>query len=151
MKYAPLVKNIATYFFNINCNVELDDLIQEGWHGLLMAYKKYDPTKGVSLGAYAQRYIFGRIYRSLLGTKNLQYQKKIILLECSEKVIDKHQTAEEFILHLYDHIHSQYNHTEQSLLNLYFQNFKKTEILKTLKITSDFYDNVIIHFRNNFD
>ncbi len=118
---------------------------------MLMAYKKYDPSKGVSLGAFAHRYIFGRIYRSLLGTKNLQYNKKIILLETIEKVIDVKTNSDEFGFHIHDFITARYNYLEQQMLMLVFQNFKKTEIIKELKITADFYDDIIQDFRNNFE
>jgi len=135
----------------MNQQVELDDCIQEGWHGMMMAYHRYDPTKGVSLGAFAQRYVFGRIYRSLLGTKNLQHNKKIMLIDNSEKIKDNKHNNEEFILLLYDHIMNKYNMIETQILTLVFQNYKKTEILKQMKITGDYFDSIIQDFRNNFE
>lgn len=134
----------------MNAHVELEDCIQEGWHGMMMAFHRYDPTKGVSLGAFAHRYIFGRIYRSLLGTKNLQHNKKMILLECSEKVKDDRQDSDEFIMHLYDHIMSRYNILETQVLTMFFQNYKKTEIVRITKITGEAFDILIQDFKNNF-
>jgi len=135
----------------MNQQVELEDCIQEGWHGMMMAYHRYDPSKGVSLGAFAQRYVFGRIYRSLLGTKNLQHNKKIMLIDNSEKIKDTKHNNEEFILLLYDHIMNKYNMIETQILTLVFQNYKKTEILKQMKITGDYFDSIIQDFRNNFE
>jgi len=118
---------------------------------MMMAYHRYDPSKGVSLGAFAQRYVFGRIYRSLLGTKNLQHNKKIMLIDNSEKIKDTKHNNEEFILLLYDHIMNKYNMIETQILTLVFQNYKKTEILKQMKITGDYFDSIIQDFRNNFE
>lgn len=151
LRYAPLVKNIATYFYQMNQNVELEDCIQEGWHGLLMAYKKYDASRGVSLGAFAHRYIFGRIYRSLLGTKNLQNNKRMILLESSDKILDNNQIKEDFLLDLYDYILSNYQPHQREILIMVLQNYKKTEIIQQLKISTDLYDQVLMHFKNNYD
>jgi DNA-directed RNA polymerase specialized sigma subunit len=117
---------------------------------MMMAFNRFDPTKGVSLGAFAQRYIFGRIYRSLLGTKNLQHNKKMILLESSEKIKDQKQENDEFLLHLYDHIMSKYNVLETQVLTMFFQNYKKTEIIRIAKITTDQFDLIIQDFKNNF-
>jgi RNA polymerase sigma factor (sigma-70 family) len=150
LKYYPLVKNIANYFHGLNAGVELDDCVQEGFVGLLMAMRKYDPNKGVSLGAFANRYIFGRIYRSLLGTKNLIHNKKIILLDLSNKIIDKKSETEDFTAHLYDYIMSHYNETETKVLDLIFQNYKKSEIIKIVNVTNDFYDDLLTHFKANF-
>lgn len=150
LNYGPLVKKIALYFHQINSYAELEDLIQEGWHGLLMAVKKYDPSKGVSLGAYATRYIFGRIYRSLLGTKNLQHNKKMVLLESSENIIDKKSETNEMPAMIYDHICNKYSADEAMILKMIFSNYKKCEIIRQMKITSEFYDNLLEDFKNNF-
>lgn len=148
--YTPLVKKIALYFHQLNTNTELEDCIQEGWHGMLMAAKKYDPSKGVSLGAYATRYIFGRIYRSLLGTKNLQHNKKILLLDVTDNIIDTKQENDEIVKLIYDHIRSKYNAEEAIILEMIFNNYKKYEIIRQMKITSEFYDNLLEDFKNNF-
>lgn len=150
LNYAPLVKKIALYFYQINSYAELEDLIQEGWHGMLMAAKKYDPNKGVSLGAYATRYIFGRIYRSLLGTKNLQHNKKMILLESSDNIIDKKTEVSDVPNMIYDYIYTKYPAEEAMILKMVFNNYKKCEIIRQMKITSEFYDNLLEDFKNNF-
>ncbi len=150
LKYLPLVKNIASYFFNVNTGVEIEDLYQEGFIGLLMAKKRYDPSKNVSLGAFAHRYIFGRIYRSLLGTKNLQYNKKIMLMDLPETIVDARKNTEEYMFELYDSLLAKYNMQEVEMLEMTFQNYKKCEIIKKVKVTGAYYDSIIIDFRNNF-
>jgi RNA polymerase sigma factor for flagellar operon FliA len=147
LKYTPLVKNIANYFFNINSGVELDDCIQEGFVGLLMAKKRYDSSTGVSLGAFAQRYIFGKIYRSLLGTKNLQHNKKIILMNFSDNIVDKRKNIDEYYFELFDSLMVNFDELKYQVLQLILHNYKKNEILKQLKITKEFYDKVIDEFK----
>lgn len=151
LKYAPLVKSIANYFYQLNNGVSYEDLVQEGWVGLLMARKKWQPDYGVTLGSFAQTYIFGRIYRSLLGTKNLIHNKKIILMELSDKIIDVRNTKHEFLLELYDYIDANYKIEQANVLKLVFQNYRKGEILKSCSITSEEYDSLIDHFNSNFD
>ncbi len=148
MKYEPLVKNIASYFSKMNSSIELEDAIQEGWYGLLMAKKRFDPSKNVSLGAFARLYIFGRIYRSLIGTKRLQHERKILLLDIPEKIEDKQNETEEFVILLQDHINFHYTILEIDILIMVIQNYKKSEITKKYKITNEFYDELLLDFKN---
>jgi RNA polymerase sigma factor (sigma-70 family) len=148
LKYEPLVKNIASYFSKMNSSIELEDAIQEGWYGLLMAKKRFDPSKNVSLGAFARLYIFGRIYRSLIGTKRLQHERKILLLDIPEKIEDKQNETEEFVILLQDHINFHYTILEIDILIMVIQNYKKSEITKKYKITNEFYDELLLDFKN---
>lgn len=113
-----------------------------------MAKKRYDPSKGVSLGAFAQLYIFGRIYRSLVGTKKLQHERKILLLDIPEKIEDKQNEIEEFVILLQDHINFHYTIFEIDILTMVIQNYKKSEITKKYKITNEFYDELLLDFKN---
>lgn len=149
-KYTPLVKSIANYFYALNNNVELEDLIQEGYIGLLMAIRRYDKKKNVTLGAFANRYIFGRIYRSLLGTKNLIHNKKILLMELSDKIIDN-RDQQVFLIDLYDFIDSRYADFEAEALKMFLQNYSKSEIFKKTKITSEDLNAILDDFKNNFE
>lgn len=150
IKYTPLVKSIANYFHTLNTNVELEDLIQEGYIGLLMAIRRYDNKKNVTLGAFANRYIFGRIYRSLLGTKNLIHNKKILLMELSDKIID---TKDEhvFLIDLYDFIENRYADFEAEALKMHLQNYSKSEIFKKTKLSSEQFNVILDDFKQNFE
>lgn len=150
IKYTPLVKSIANYFHTLNNNVEVEDLVQEGYIGLLMAIKRYDNTKNVSLGAFANRYIFGRIYRSLLGTKNLIHNKKILLMELSDKIIDP-KDEHVFLIDLYDFIETRYADYEAEALRMYLQNYSKSEIFKKTKLTSEQFNVILDDFKQNFE
>jgi len=123
--------------------------VQEGFVGLMMAYKKYNPNRGVSLGAFASRYIFGRIYRSLVGTKNLIHNKKILLMELSDKIIDK-KNDHEFLTELQDHLNSKFTPDQIEILRMFFDNYKKNEILRKFKITSDEFDRLTQEFYESF-
>lgn len=114
-----------------------------------MARKRFDSSTGVSLGAFAQRYIFGRIYRSLLGTKNLQHNKKILLMDFSDNIIDKRPNVDEYYFELFDSLMATFDAAKYEVLQLILHNYKKGEILKQLKITSEFYDKVINEFREH--
>ena len=150
LKFTPLVKNIASYFHALNETTQLDDLIQEGFVGLLMAYKRWDKTKGINLGAFASRYIFGRIYRSLLGTKNLLHNKKIILLDLHNKVLDEKQKYFEFLTDIFDFISENFEPKEALVLELTIKGYKKGEILRIANATSVDYDAILNQFRDKF-
>jgi RNA polymerase sigma factor (sigma-70 family) len=150
LKYYPLVKNIASYFYKLNSGVELEDLIQEGWIGLLLGLKKYDKDRNISLGAYCNKYIFGRIYRSQLGTRNLQHNKKMILMELSDKVIDTRGDPFEEI-NFYDFIENTYPPLVSDVLKMLYQNHKKSEIMKKHGLGLDEYNKIIEDFSSNFE
>lgn len=54
-KYEPLVRSVA--LSSRYAGVDTVDLLQSGRYGFLVALKKYDPTKGASLGGYAKFYV----------------------------------------------------------------------------------------------
>lgn len=57
--YRPLVESVARKF--LGTGEPLDDLVQEGYLGLLSALEYYDPTKGVRFSTYATHFIGGAI------------------------------------------------------------------------------------------
>ena len=151
LKYYPLVKNIASYFYKLNSGVELEDLIQEGWIGLLTGIKKYDPERNISIGAFCNKYIFGRIFRSLLGTKNLLHNKKIILMDLSNKILDKHQSAQHAEIHFWDYVENTYDKLSADVFRMIYNNYKKTEIMKKHGLTNEQYNNIVEQFTKDFD
>lgn len=149
MKYTPLVKNIANYFYSLNSGVEHEDLVQEGFVGLLMAEKKYNPCRGVSLGAFASTYIFGRIYRSLLGTKNLIHNKKMRLLELTDNIECK-GNDHQFLTELSDFIETKYPNYRGEALKLFISGHKKAEIIRQFAMQSQEFDDLINGFVQEF-
>lgn len=75
-----LVANIALKYKN--CGIELDDLIQEGNYGLMLAADKWDYTKGITFSTYATFWIRKYVLRAINENKRafgvpLQYQEMI--------------------------------------------------------------------------
>lgn len=71
LKYGPLVTSIALYFFRLNRDKKLEwvDVYQTAWVGFLKAARRYKSNLGVTLGAYARTWVWGAVYRSILGSR----------------------------------------------------------------------------------
>ena len=66
MKYAPLIKYIATRIAaRLPMHIEIQDLINSGVLGLMDAIQKFDPAKEVKFETYAEYRIKGSILDSL--------------------------------------------------------------------------------------
>lgn len=135
----------------MNSGVELDDLVQEGWVGLLTGIKRYDSNRNISLGAFVHKYIFGRIFRSLLGTKNLLHNKKIILLELSDNIIDKNNDFATAQIDFWDYVENSMDETSVQVIKMHYQNYKKSEILRLCKISNEQYISILNEFDTYFD
>lgn len=135
----------------MNSGVELDDLVQEGWVGLLTGIKRYDSNRNISLGAFVHKYIFGRIFRSLLGTKNLLHNKKIILLELSDNIIDKNNDFATAQIDFWDYVENSMDETSVQVIKMHYQNYKKSEILRVCKISNEQYASILNEFDTYFD
>ena len=65
-RLAPLVRRLAHRLkATLPANVEVDDLIQYGWLGLIEAVKRYQPLPGVEIEAFAAPRIRGAMYDGL--------------------------------------------------------------------------------------
>lgn len=60
-KYTPLVKKAAAKYV-LKYGIEWDDLIQEGYLALIIAARKFEPERGVPLGAYLKSQIFQSLW-----------------------------------------------------------------------------------------
>lgn len=60
-KYTPLVHKIARQYASEDSAIDTDDLLQEGFLGLLMAIRKHEPDRGACLYSLAERYIRSQI------------------------------------------------------------------------------------------
>ena len=59
---------------------DLDDLFQVGCIGLIRAYKNYDISQSTKFTTYAYPYIFGEIYKYVLGNKNIKLTPELAKL-----------------------------------------------------------------------
>ncbi len=64
-----VIKIAMEYYYKVFAN--LTDLVQEGNIGLLMAIKKYDPSKGIRLASYAQFWIRAYMLKFLLNSYSM--------------------------------------------------------------------------------
>lgn len=68
LAHEQLVVKIASQY-HTHTHTEMDDLIQQGWLGLLKAAKKWDSEKRVTFGAYARLWIKGSVYRYVFAKR----------------------------------------------------------------------------------
>lgn len=116
-----------------------------------MALRRYDSNRGISLGAFANRWIFGRIYRSLMGTQNLLHNRKIQTMDLNDKVIDYQNLIDAHRIDLFEQIDSMTDKLASSVLRMVFMNYKRSEILKVNKISLDQYNQILTDFKETFD
>jgi RNA polymerase sigma-32 factor len=64
-----VIKIAMDYYYKVFCN--LSDLIQEGNIGLMLAVKKYNPSKGIRFPSYAQFWIRAYMLKYLLNTYSM--------------------------------------------------------------------------------
>ncbi|OGS17009.1 MAG: hypothetical protein A2219_01620 [Elusimicrobia bacterium RIFOXYA2_FULL_50_26] len=62
-QYAPLVKAIASKYRNYG--IPMDDLIQEGYIGILDAWQRYDSGKGAKFSTYASFWVKKKMIEAL--------------------------------------------------------------------------------------
>lgn len=70
--YAPMLRRIAGYFYKRwRGMVEYDELVSEGWVGLILAVARFDPTRGLKFEAHANLRITWAMKDGLRKTHNL--------------------------------------------------------------------------------
>ena len=57
----PTIYKLAHKFARNHKSNDFDDLVQEGYEGLLKAYEKYDPNAGCAFSSYAYQWIFAHL------------------------------------------------------------------------------------------
>ena len=83
LQFRPLVQKQARQFFTQN--VPLEDLVQEGFLGLMHGIDQYDPTRGVKLITYATHHIDGHL-RHFLRDRTQIIKEPAWLQEMAQKV-----------------------------------------------------------------
>lgn len=68
LAHEQLVVKIAAQYHH-DKHTDIDDLIQQGWLGLLKAAAKWDDTKNVTFGAYARLWVKGSIFRYVFARR----------------------------------------------------------------------------------
>jgi len=87
----PLVEAIAVQVLrSVGRMGELDDLVAAGREGLLAAARRFDPTRGVPFGAYANRRVRGAIIDSVRQQSSLPRRayERLAALEAAALVSD---------------------------------------------------------------
>lgn len=81
-----IVYTIANKFY-IACNniIEKEDLIQEGFTGLIIAVEKYDPNndKKAAFITYAVAWIYNKIYKLVCGTSSREQGNNTLNNKCT--------------------------------------------------------------------
>lgn len=67
--------------------VDLRDLVQTGWTGFLSGLKRYDPTRGITVGAYCTVWVRGAIHRSVFK-KRAVWEAAIFYGDLKESKLD---------------------------------------------------------------
>ena len=83
LQFRPLVQKQARQF--MSANVPFEDLVQEGFLGLMHGIDQYDPTRGVKLITYATHHIDGHL-RHFLRDRVQIIKEPAWLQEVAQKV-----------------------------------------------------------------
>lgn len=148
MAYAPLVYSIAYFFKQMNkSSTNLDDLIQEGFLGLLKGVQRYQPDKGVTLGAYCRRWVWGQIYRSILGSKAKNLKKiKVGYSDDEDELFYFDKSCNE--IDISDYIDNLPPDQREVILYL-AQGFSRQEVMDMLNITAPHLSKILKAFKTN--
>lgn len=85
------IRHLANNYRNFG---DIEDMVQEGYIGVMIAEKNYDPKNGASFLTYASKYIKSRMYEywfknfNVLKLDNNKINKKIITKIYSYKLVD---------------------------------------------------------------
>jgi len=127
--YSPLVKSIASRYKG---RVSFEDLIQEGFLGLLEAEKRFDPSKKAKFSTYAFYWIKKRILEAIQKEK-IQSLDSVELKEeiLESPIIERTYKSEDLDIFLNKSLPP----LEQKIFKLYFQEAKTlSQIAKELGI-----------------
>lgn len=83
MQYTNLVESIGRRF--VGANEPIEDLVQEGYIGLIASVDKYDADKGVKFSTYATHFIIGQI-KHYLRDKGKIIKEPAWLQELNQKM-----------------------------------------------------------------
>lgn len=136
--YLPLVKSIASKYKNKykDLNIPFEDLVQEGFLGILEAEKRFDASKGIKFSTYA----FYWIKKKILEAIQIEKRQFLNSFELNEDIVSENDLVVGEIKNkensLFHHIfEKELSPLEQKIFTLFFQEQKTlSEISKELGI-----------------
>jgi len=99
--YMPLVHSIASMVSNkgLPPNIEYDDLVSDGTVGLMKAWERFDPERGVKFETYASYRIRGEILDGLKNYSPVPYRVQVMVRDLAKKgiksVVDRKREDED--------------------------------------------------------
>ena len=131
MDYLPLIKSIASKYKEKG--VPFEDLVQEGFLGLLEAEKRFDPSKKVKFSTYAFYWIKKKILEAIQREK----MQSLDFVELNEEILENlviEKTYESGDLDI-SSFNKNLSPLEQKIFKLHFQEGKAlSQIAKELGI-----------------
>lgn len=124
----------------MNAGVDMEDLVQEGWVGLMMGIRRWDPSRRISIGAFCNKYIFGRIYRSLIGTKNLVHNRRMVTMD-SDCPTPASEDGGAGLVDLLDSMGE--DAVARSVLTMLLEGHRKGEIMRRHRLTQDAWRSIV--------
>src|SRR3989339_1513326 len=85
--YMPLVHAIASMVSGkgLPPNIEYDDLVSDGTVGLMKAWERFDPNRGVKFETYASYRIRGEILDGLRNYNPVPYRVQVMIRDMAQK------------------------------------------------------------------
>ncbi len=128
--YLPLVKSIASQYKK--GGVPFEDLVQEGFLGLLEARKRFDPSKKIKFSTYAFYWIKKRVLEAIQKERI----QSLNFVELNEEVLERATVEKKYENEKLDiSLNKNFSSLEQKVFKLHFQEEKSlSQIAKELGI-----------------
>ena len=154
---------IARYLFSVrarafayqNSGIDSEDLVQEGFIGLLEAVKCYENSFGTSFSTFAylciDRKIISAVRKSL--SKKQIPNSALVFIKDDDRFLDKNENPESLIISkegvasLQRRITEKLSKTEKNVLDLYLMGYSYSKISAALSISEKAVDNAIQRIR----
>lgn len=152
MQMMPLVRRQATKYQTTELDV--DDLSQEGFIGLLSAVRGFNPEKGLPFVAYASVCVQNSILSALrksLGAKSLKAQDFVPLddeiLQSPALSLEQQQDLREECERVWQFVATRLSETEQRVLRLFLSGLSYGEIASQIGTNAKSVDNALQRVR----
>src|SRR3989338_4443393 len=102
--YIPLVHSIAAMISGkgLPPNIDYNDLVSDGMIGLMKAWERFDPKRGVKFETYASYRIRGEILDGLKGYSPVPYRVQVMVRDLAKQgyqaVVRRKEKREEKLL-----------------------------------------------------
>ena len=85
-QYTPLVNSIASMVSGkgLPPNIDFNDLVSDGFIGLMKAWENFDPTRGVKFETYASYRIRGEILDGLKNYNPVPYRVQVMIRDMAK-------------------------------------------------------------------